>query len=68
VSAASDDRQEELEYLTRAVERLRELAATNPGKIGLQLLQIATELADEASVLKAELGASAYGRKPKHET
>ena len=49
------DRREELEYLKRSVQRLRELAPSNPAKIGLQLLQIADDLADEAAELEAEL-------------
>jgi hypothetical protein len=65
VIAAGNARREEWEYLMRAVERLRELAAANPGKIGAQLLQIAGELADEADVLKAELGTLAAARASK---
>jgi len=49
------DRREELEYLKRSVRRLRELAPSNPAKIGSQLLQIAEELAGEAAALEAEL-------------
>jgi hypothetical protein len=52
---AGTDRREELEYLKRSVQRLRELAPSNPAKIGSQLLQIADELAYEAAELEAEL-------------
>jgi hypothetical protein len=53
--AARTDRREELDYLKRSVQRLRELAPSNPAKIGAQLLHIADELAEEAAALEAEL-------------
>lgn len=58
--AARTDRREELEYLKRSVQRLRELAPSNPEKIGAQLLHIADELAEEAAELEAELIESGY--------
>jgi len=62
---AQTDRREELEYLKRSVRRLRELAPSNPAKIGSQLLQIADELADEAATLEAELIEAGYIANPK---
>lgn len=58
--AAQTDRREELEYLNRSVQRLRELAPSNPAKIGSRLLQIADELAVEAAELEAELIEAGY--------
>ena len=58
--AARTDRREELEYLKRSVQRLRELAPSNPAKIGAQLLYIADELAEEATALEAELVEAGY--------
>ena len=52
---ARNDRREELDYLKRSVDRLRELAPSNPAKIGVQLLRIADELAAEAAALEAEI-------------
>ena len=57
---AGTDRREELDYLKRSVQRLRELAPSNPAKIGAQLLHIANELAEEAAALEAELVAAGY--------
>ena len=67
--AAQTDRREELEYLNRSVQRLRELAPSNPAKIGSRLLQIADELAVEAAELEAELIEAGYipNSKDKHE-
>ena len=52
---AGTDRREELAYLKRSVQRLHELALSNPAKIGAQLLHIADELPEEAAALEAEL-------------
>ena len=60
------DRREELQYLKRSVQRLRELAPSNPAKIESQLLHIADELADEAAALEAELIEAGYIPKSKN--
>jgi hypothetical protein len=52
---ARTDRREELDYLKRSVQRLRELAVSNPAKISAQLRHIAAELDAEAMALEAEL-------------
>jgi hypothetical protein len=62
---AGTDCREELDYLKRSVQRLRELAVSNPAKIGAQLRRIADELAEEATVLEAELTEAGWIAKTK---
>jgi hypothetical protein len=44
-----------LEHLKKSVERMREMTKVSPGAFGTELLEIADQIANDATVLEAEL-------------
>jgi hypothetical protein len=51
---------EVLKYLRGSIQRIRELAAANPGTMGTQMQFLADEIADDTTKLEAELVEAGY--------
>jgi hypothetical protein len=58
--ALRNEKVEALKYLKGSIQRIRELATANPGKIGTQMLVIADDIANDMTKLEAELVEAGY--------
>jgi hypothetical protein len=67
VSTLKDDPVAVLEYILRCVERMREIATSNPSLIGRSLRGIADDIARKAAELEAELIKAGFLPNPANE-